>query len=332
MKKINRRDFLKISLIIAGGLIINQMFYENNKEKQVFQGGFKDIENSGVKGSLHSHGCWTDYRNENEQRDFPFDLKTFSKYCISQGRDFQAITDIMAFRPGKPEFIEKRYDSLLKTANPRDNSYEVQKNKTDSLIYFPKEESKLIIPRTQEILTDVHFKHILAVGTEEDIRGGRNAVDTLKEIRDLGGYSILDHTFMCNAWDEEEVKSLYEDKLIIATEFNGGLTFPAICDILPIKTPNKRSNQRVISLEQECGIPCIANDDSHSAEDIKKGAFTSYKNWNDHIPFIKNIVKAIQTNQFKRYENYSSFFSPLIHVWYGGESQKTFGEKGLPDA
>lgn len=292
------------------------------------------MPNKKISGSLHSHGCWTDYRNKNEQKNFEFDLKTFTEYCISQGRDFQAITDIMTFRPGKPEFIEKRYDSLLDTANPRENSYEVQRNKTESIIYFPKENSKLIIPRTQEILSDVNFKHILSMGTEADIKGGRNALDTLKEIKDLGGYSILDHTFMCDAWREGEVKKLYDDGLILATEWNGGLTFPAICDVLPIRTPNKRSNERVISLEKKCKIPCIANDDSHSASDIKNGAFTSYNfsTINENISFVEKIVKAIQTNQFKRYENYSSFLSPFVHVGYGRESQKTFGEKGLPDA
>ncbi len=309
---------------------------KNKRKKQFFQGGFKDIEYSDVKGSLHSHGGWSDYRNKDEQKKFPFDLRVFAEYCIKHGRDFQAITDIMASRPGELEFIEKRYDALLNTANAKDNNYEVERNKTESTIYFPKEKSKLIIPRTQEVLTDVHFKHILAIGAEKNIRGGRNAVDTLKEIKDSGGYSILDHTFMCDAWHEEEVRNLYEDKLIIATEWNGGLTFPAICGYFPIKffikTPNKRSNKRVISLEEECEIPCIANDDSHCSFDIQKGAFTSYWNWDKDISFIENIINSINSNNFERHENYSSFFSPLMHVKYGKESQKIFGKKGLPNA
>ncbi len=312
------------------------MPHKNNRKKQFFTGGFKDIEYSDVKGSLHSHGGWSDYRNRNEQKKFPFDLKIFAEYCIKHGRDFQAITDIMANRPGNPEFIEKRYDALLNTANPKDNNYEVERNKTESTIYFPKEKSKLIIPRTQEVLTDISFKHILAIGTENDIRGGRNAFDTLKEIRDLGGYSILDHTFMCDAWNEEEVRDLYEDKLILATEWNGGLTFPAICGYFPIKhllkTPNKRSNKIVISLEKKFGIPCIANDDAHCAGDIQKGAFTSYINWDNNISFIENITNSIKNNNFERHENYSKFSSPLMHVKYGKESQEIFGKKGLPSA
>jgi hypothetical protein len=286
-----------------------------------------------ISGSLHSHGCWTDYRNKSEKKHFPFNLESFAKYC-SSGRDFQAITDIMASRPGKSEFIEKRYDALLKTADPKDNSYEVQRNKTESIIYFPKENKQLVIPRTQEVLSNVNFKHILAIGVEEDIKGGGNALDTLKEIRDLGGYSILDHTFMCNAWDEDEVKDLYEKKLILATEWNGGLTFPAICDWLPIKTPNKKSNKRVLSLEKKCGISCIANDDSHCAKDIMNGAFTSYdfSNLPEEISFIDKIALAIKVGQFKKNKSYSSFISPFLHVKYGAESQKTFGERGLPAA
>jgi len=285
-------------------------------------------------GSLHSHGCWTDYRNESEKKNFPFDLKSFVEYCSIIGRDFQAITDIMAHRPEKPEFIEKRYKALLKTADPKDKSYVLQQNKTESVIYLLKENKKLIIPRTQEILTDINFKHILAIGVEKDIRGGRNALETLNEIRDLGGYSILDHTFMCDAWNKEKVKKLYSKGLILATEWNGGLTFPAICDILPVKTPNKKSNHRVLSLEKKCGIPCIANDDSHSAEDIMNGAFTSYdfSDIDENLSLTDKIVSSIKSGKFKKHKKYSSFISPFLHVKYGAESQETFREEGLPDA
>ncbi len=308
---------------------------KNKRKKQVFEGGFKDIKNSGVKGSDHSHACWTDYRNKKEQKKFPFDLKLFARYCIKHGRDFQAITDIMASRPEELEFIEKRYDALLNTADAKDDTYELQRGKIESTVFF-KDDSKLIIPRTQEILTNKNYQHILAIGVEENIKGGMSALKTLEEIKDLGGYAIFNHLGMCDAWDIDEVRDFYEKKLALATEWNGGLTFPAICGYFPIKffikTPNKRSNKIVISLEKESGIPCIANDDSRCAEDIKRGAFTSYWAWEEGRSFIENIVNSINSKNFERHENYSLFSSPLKHVKYGKESQSIFGKKGLPSA
>lgn len=294
-----------------------------------------------LSGSLHSHGCWTDYRIAEEQLKFPFKLKDFAEFCISHGRDFQAITDIMANRPGKPEFIEKRYDALLDTANSKDKSYELQRGETESTIFF-KNGSKLIIPRTQEILTDVNYKHILAIGVKGDIPGGGDALLRLKLIKSFGGRAILDHPFMCDAWNEDEVMELYDRGLVLAPEWNGGLSFPSFFFSSPLvrklqETPNKKSNKRVVWLEEEKGIPYVANDDAHCALDIKKGAFTTYlvDKKDENLSLIDKIVKAINSeyiNQIERHKNYSSFSSPLNHVKYGKLSQKIFQEDGLPDA
>ena len=89
-----------------------------------------------VKGSLHSHGCWTDYRNPEERERFPFDLLEFAKLCLKSGRDFQAITDIMADWDRSPRDRENRYEDLLKTANPQDRSYELQKDSKESIIWL----------------------------------------------------------------------------------------------------------------------------------------------------------------------------------------------------
>lgn len=296
-----------------------------------------------LSGSLHGHGCWTDHRIAEEQLIFPFVLKDFAEYCISCGRDFESITDIMAHRPGKPVFREHRHKELLDTANPKDKSYEFQRGKSESTIFF-KEGGKLIIPRTQEILigtqdvkTDTHFKHILAIGVEKDILGGRDSLEILKDIKDAGGYAILDHTFMCDAWDEDEVINLYDKGLVLATEWNGGLSFPKICNILPIKTPNKESNNRVVRLEEDKGIPYVTNDDAHCALDIKKGAYTTYNvdKKNKSLSLIEKIVIAINSeyiDKIERHKQYSSFSSPINHVKYGRLSQKLFQEYGLPDA
>lgn len=272
-----------------------------------------------VSGSLHSHGCWTDYRNQNETRKFPFDLESFVRLCIDTGRNFQAITDIMASRPGKPEFKEHRYSSLLKNPN--------LSTTFESKISLPSGHT-FYIPRTQEVLTDVNFKHILAVGLREDIPGGLPAVDTLKKIKEKKGYVVIDHPFMCDAWAEDELLGLYKDDLIDTLEFNGGLTFPAFLDFG--KFPSKKANLRVLKLEDK--IPVIANDDSHSSDDIERGAYTVYTVALDHGLIVPKIFQAIKLGRFQRQEHYSLKLSPFIHVYYGRQSQKMFGDKGLPDA
>jgi len=280
-------------------------------------------------GSLHSHGCWTDYRNPKEKMNFPFDLEKFAKLCLGCGRDFQAITDIMASWPGMPEFQEHRHRALLDTAR-KDSSVYLEGGKRESIVYVGS--GKLVIPRTQEILTDTHFKHILAVGTDRDIRGGRNAIDTLKEIKDTQGYCIIDHPFMCSIWQEGELLDLHDKGMIDALEWNGGLTWPAFTSRFMKRVPSKRSNLRAIGLESR--IPVVANDDAHSAGDIKQGAYTTYFIDSTSRLYVDRVFESVRATprEFRRHEQYSGFFSPVNHVRYGSQSQKMFGNQGLPDA
>lgn len=280
-----------------------------------------------VNGSLHSHGCWTDYRNPGEQARSPFNLEAFVEHCISCGRDFQAITDIMANWPDSPEFIEHRYEALLKTANPK-SGYNLQSGKRESIIYTPAK--PFVIPRSQEILTSTHFKHVLAVGAEKDIRGGRSAFDILKEIQDNNGYAVIDHPFMCDAWLEEEILELYHKGLIAAIEWNGGLTLPAFASWLLTKVPSKKSNKKSEKLETD--ISLIANDDSHCADDIYRGAFTTYQLETSDKSFVDRTFDAINNRRFQRHCRYSAFFSPFNHIYYGSQSRKLFSEDGLPPA
>ncbi|MDP1695701.1 MAG: hypothetical protein Q8L29_02195 [archaeon] len=284
-----------------------------------------------ITGSLHTHGFWTDYRNPNETARAPFNLKYFVGACIKY-LDFQAITDIMSNWPEWKEFTEHRYSALLATADPKDKDLHIENNGIEARVWLYGNE--FTIPRTQEILTNKHFKHILVAGVKEDIFGGRNARDTLKEIKDKGGYAILDHPFMCDAWTEEEVLDLYDKKLIQALEWNGGLTFPSwLPKFLRKKTPNRESNHRVLALADK--IPVIANDDAHCVDDLKRGAKTSYNIISGspkNINLIDYIFQSIERRDFQRHERYSAFTSPIHHVKYGAQSQKMFGKDGLPPA
>lgn len=278
-----------------------------------------------VSGSLHSHGCWTDYRNLNETAKFPFDIEAFVNSCISCNRDFQAITDIMAARPGKPAFVEHRYQALLKTDNPK-TALSLEINEKEAAIYCPAGKV-FYIPRSQEVLTSVNYKHVLALGVQ-DIPGGKSTSKTLELIKQRKGYVVIDHPFMRDAWKEDELLGLYKDGLIDALEFNGGLTFPLFLDFG--KFPSKKANLRVLKLEDK--IPVIANDDSHCFSDMQRGAYTTYSIENSPNPLVDRLFQAIALGNFQRHEQDSAFFSPVKHVIYGRQSQKMFGDKGLPDA
>ncbi|MFQ5531606.1 MAG: hypothetical protein ACE5ES_03245, partial [Candidatus Nanoarchaeia archaeon] len=185
-----------------------------------------------LSGSLHSHTFHTDYRNPNERSKSPFDLGYFVRRCMEYGRNFQAVTDIRAQRPGFPAFDEQRYVELIKTADPNDNSYELEASKTEARVYIPSTREVFYILRTQEVLTNVPKKHVLAVNVG-DMPGGESPEETLKRIKGGGGFAIIDHPFMCGAWNEDEIHRAYEVGLIGAIEWNGGLTFPACLDLIP---------------------------------------------------------------------------------------------------
>jgi len=287
-----------------------------------------------MRGSLHSHGCWTDYRNPNERKSFSFSLRKFIDLCHESGRDFQAMTDIMAARPGMPEFREHRYDALLRTADAKAD-YELFQGDIESVVYFEGGKKRVIIPRSQEVLTDIPFKHILALGVSEDVPGGKPAKDTLKRIKGEGGYTVIDHPFMCNAWTEEELLELREEGLVDALEWNGGLTFPAFMYLGgKLKVPSKGANNRVLKLDDR--IPVVANDDAHCRDDILRGASSVYEveacsDWQDNL-LVDRVFDAIEGRKFKRNEKYSALSSPLRHVKYGKQAQEMFGQHGLPSA
>lgn len=283
-----------------------------------------------VTGSLHSHGCWSDYRNPYEIKRFAFDLETFLVHCLNSGKSFQGITDIVANKKNQPGFKESRYAELLKTAKAN-KQYHLEQRDNESWIYH--DSGIFFIPQTLEILTDKPLRHILAFGSGKNITPERSAYDTLRQIRDLGGYAIINHPFMGNAWSEEEIISLFEKELILALEWNGGMTFPSsLPRFLRNRLPNRGNNKRVLSLGEKASIPVIANDDAHSGKDIFQGADTTYDFERESKSFIEGIANAIKQGRFTRNERYSSFLSPFTHVIHGISSQIKFGKSGLPAA
>lgn len=285
-----------------------------------------------VAGSLHSHGLWTDYRNRHERFLAPFDIEHFANICISNERTFQAITDIMAHWPNKPEFKEQRYKNLIETANPNSTEHSLDIFPHETRVNFSNG-NEFWIPRTQEILTDTPRKHILGLNLGKSISGGRDSLEILKEIKGEGGYAIIDHPFSCQAWTKEELVELYQNELIVALEWNGGLTvpswFPKWFDKIG---PTKRDNKKVLKLENQ--IPIIANDDSRCVQDIKRGAYTEYLTEENGKSLTKRIVQSIQNGEeyFNRHEQYSRWDSIWTHVLNGRISMWTKGKYGLPDA
>ena len=123
-----------------------------------------------------------------------------------------------------------------------------------------------------------------------------------------------------------ELLDFYERKLISAIEFNSGLTFPACLDnVLGKRTPSKKSNKRVLALEDR--IPVVANDDAHSEKDMRKGASTSY-NVVSGLPLIDSIFDTIRRRDFSMInrrlfgEKYAPLLSPVWHMLDIEQSEK----------
>ena len=278
-----------------------------------------------VNGSLHSHGCWTDYRNPAEQAGFPFSLESFVRLYLECGRSFASVSDRRAHHSGKPAFREEMYEKLLETADPQNPDCYLEKRGSESIIWLNDAGQEFIIIRTQEVLTDKPFKHILAVGAEKDIKGGNLPLETLKEIRESGGYAVINHPFMRNAWTEQEIRELHAKGLVHALEWSSFVSFPKW---LPPFFPTKEANARVLELQDT--IPVIANDDSSCKEAVKFGSFTSYEVNCSPSSLAGRIRNAIKTARFHRNELYSPIVAPFKHVWYGWQSSRLFKEKALP--
>lgn len=271
----------------------------------------------------------------------PFDLDFFVKTCMKYERDFQAVLDIMAHQKGKEAFIENRYEELIKTAKPN-KFYDAEffpnsKFPTETIIHF-KNGKKFYIPRTQEIITENLLAHILAIGLgkSSNIPGGLSAYETLKIIKNEGGYAILNHSLVCKAFEKEQVKKYFEEKLILGAEFNGGITIDSKLGEYIAKKfgntenpPLKKENKSILDLEKKVLI--IANDDSRCKSDVKYGAYTEYLVDMNKQGFVSGLVEAMQ-NEIKtglngkhvnRHDQYSKWFSLWYHGVCGVVSHKT---------
>ncbi len=298
------------------------------------------------KGSLHSHGFWTDYRNKHEMFFAPFNLNFFFKTCVKYGRDFQGVLDIMAHLDKKKPFEEERYKNLIATADPL-KDYEVEFSEIETkIIYEDKEgkEKEFHILRPQEIVLKNPRQHILALNLnyKNNISGGREVRETLKEIQERGGSAFLNHAIVCGAFSEEEIKNYFEEGLIFGTEFNGGVTVNSKLGIYLARKadknpPLKKDNERILELEGKVLI--VANDDARCESDVKYGAYTEYLVDNNPSIFLterliesaKNEIKSgLKGNYIQRHDQYSSGHSIWAHAINGYVSKFTPWVKNFP--
>ncbi|MEN7982336.1 MAG: hypothetical protein ABFQ65_02730 [Nanoarchaeota archaeon] len=298
------------------------------------------------KGSLHSHGLWTDYRNWHEKLRAPFNLDFFFKTCIKYGRDFQGVLDIMAHLDGEEIFQEERYKKLIKTADPKKN-YEVESSEIETkIIYEDKkgDEKEFYIIRPQEIILKNPRQHILALNLnhKNNISGGRYVRETLKEIQKKGGSGFLNHALVCGAFREEEIKNYFEEGLILGTEFNGGVTIDSKLEIylarkVDKKPPLKKDNENILRLEGQVLI--VANDDARCKSDVEHGAYTEYLvDKNSKRPLTERLIESMKNeiksglngDYIQRNDQYSSWHSIWAHGINGYISELTPWVKGFP--
>lgn len=285
------------------------------------------------KGDLHHH-LWTDPYNDSETAKLSFSLDEVVDAEVSAGLDIVGLTDIMAWWAEKPEFREHRYSGLLETAE-KNGKFAFDKRKGYSIIYDRQGKPVLHIVRTQEVLTMRHFKHLLVVGLDEDISGGRAAREILKEVKDKGGIAGPDHTGFRQVWDFDELAGLYEDKLIHFLEWNGKMSWPGLPGSLGYNWPTRKVNDWTLFAGMMDRIPIIANSDLSDPNDLIKGGVACTRYFVDSTGnLVEEIFDAIAKGEkkgFERVENYSRLVSPLTHLYHGFQSQRRKDEHSLPD-
>ena len=304
-----------------------------------------------IVADFHDH-IWTDPRNPEETAKLAFSLDDVVDAITDAGFDAFSVTDIMANWPGESEFKEHRYDCLLNTSRTN-GKYDFDKRRGYSVIYGKNGKPALYLIRTQEVLAE-HFRHILVVGVDEDIPGGRSPEDVAKHARNLGGYCIIDHPALKRVWSLGEIDDLYNADLIQALEINMKLSWPSkgLPGFIAYNLPTKKCNKWVLDIERKTSIPAVVNNDLSDPDDLLEETLGSTIYYVDSTvedlvngKLIDGVFKAIEKGVkrtrldnhggFIREIRYSRWRAPLAHVKYGKLSQKRGGKfgvnRGLPD-
>lgn len=314
-------------------------------------------------GSLHTHLYWTDYGSiENSKqigigkvlkylfRDierFPRDIERVSKETMKRGINYTGLIDVIA---GNND--EKRFEKLMATANPEDDSYTLVHKKGSPVAVFVDNETRngLHYERTLEIVTGIEAAHVLAGNlpdfhasgkyTEEKAekmsgkfikylrgkfkhKGEKRIERILTYLRRTGCFITIDHP-LWNGMGEKRIKEYSKSGLIDALETNGNLMvklpwwlpFKKLITKILKWLPLAKYNDDAVKLGKELNLPVYHNDDAHCSDDVGRSGSVFYVNPGEK-DMRKEIYDAIRNRRGESWGEPNSFFSLINHIFYG---------------
>jgi len=280
-----------------------------------------------INATLHCHGCWTDMASgKYDIERFPRDIERVADVAISHGLDLVGLTDIS----GK-DYVCEIYRPLVEKNNL--DKYEKLHQNEIGLELIRKEDGRIInFGRSLEILSN--DAHVLILGTDANVLGGRLLEDVVYEAKEKGGTIVADHPCytikLGKGMGEERVRKFREEGVLDALEENGNIT--GLLEFIG------HYNEKAIELGRELNLPVIANCDGNTAKDMGI-MHTIYEIPDDSKYIFEEVLDLIKDSKFndsriERRGKTKSFVSLPLHVIRGFYSiyraKKSWIEKGLP--
>jgi hypothetical protein len=280
-----------------------------------------------INATLHCHGPWTVFESGKfDIEKFPRNLEKVADLAISKNLDLVGLTDIA----GK-EYVCEIYGPLVKGL--KQDRYEIINQTNISISLMKKEDGRKIdFGRTLEVLSN--DAHVLLLGTDKNILGGRPLEQVVYDGKEVGAINIADHPCytlkLGKGMGEDRVKIFHEMGLIDAVEENGNIAL--FLEFIG------NYNKRAINLGEELNLPVIANCDGNTSKDMGC-MYTTYMTLENPIDKYKHVLDIISSATFfsktiYRKGNVKPFISLPLHVLRGfysiGRSKIGLLEKAIP--
>lgn len=280
-----------------------------------------------INATLHCHGPWTVFESGKfDIERFPRDLEKIADVAISKNLDLVGLTDIA----GK-DYVCEIYRPLVEGL--KQDRYKII-NQTNISTSLERKEDRRIVDfgRSLEVLSN--DAHILLLGTDKNILGGRPLEKIAYQAKELGAINVADHPCytlkLGKGMGEDRVRSFAEKGLIDALEENGNIAW--LLEFIG------RYNQKAIDLGRELNLPVIANCDGNTAKDMGC-MYTTYGTMENPTDKYRCVLDIISSESFKskamfRKGNVKPFISLPLHVIKGfysiGRAKIGLLEKAIP--
>lgn len=280
-----------------------------------------------INATLHCHGPWIGYESGKfDIERFPRDLEKVADLAISKNLDLVGLTDI-----GGKDYVLEIYRPLVEGI--KKDRYDIL-NQTNVSISLQRKEDGKIIDFGRSLETLSNDAHVLILGTDENILGGRPLEEVLYESREVGAKICTDHPCyefaLGKGMGSERVRKFHGMGMIDVLEENANIVW--------ILEKIWGFNKKAISLGKELNLPVIANCDGDSKKDMGC-MYTTYEIADNSTDKYSSVLDIISSADFFnktiiRKGHVKSFMSLPLHVAKGfysiGRAKIGLLEKEIP--